>query len=137
MEERKIRVAITHGDTNGIGYEVILKTFADPTMLELCTPIVYGSPKLASYYSKTLGIETPFTTINHANEAREARLNMLAAVDDEVKVDLGISTPESGMAAKAALDRALADYKEAALYSSQVIPSSKPWFLVSTSLITL
>ena len=51
MEERKIRVAITHGDTNGIGYEVILKTFADPTMLELCTPIVYGSPKVAAYHS--------------------------------------------------------------------------------------
>ena len=125
MEERKIRVAITHGDTNGIGYEVILKTFADPTMLELCTPIVYGSPKLASYYSKTLGIETPFTTINHANEAREARLNMLAAVDDEVKVDLGISTPESGMAAKAALDRALADYKEGLFDVLVTAPVSK------------
>ena len=70
MEERKIRVAITHGDTNGIGYEVILKTFADPTMLELCTPIVYGSPKVAAYHSKTLGIDPPFSVINHANEVR-------------------------------------------------------------------
>ena len=42
MEDKMIRVAITHGDTNGIGYEVILKTFATPTILELCTPIVYG-----------------------------------------------------------------------------------------------
>ena len=46
MEDKKIRVAITHGDTNGIGYEVILKAFDDPTMLELCTPIIYGSPKV-------------------------------------------------------------------------------------------
>ena len=47
MENRKIRVGITHGDINGVGYEVILKTFSDPTMLELCTPVVYGSPKVS------------------------------------------------------------------------------------------
>ena len=46
MENRKIRVGITHGDINGVGYEVILKTFSDPTMLELCTPVVYGLPRL-------------------------------------------------------------------------------------------
>ncbi len=43
MEDSKIRVGITQGDINGVGYEVILKTFADPVMLELCTPIIYGS----------------------------------------------------------------------------------------------
>ena len=58
MEEKKIRVAITHGDTNGIGYEVILKTFADQEMLELCTPIIYGSPKVAAYHRKMLNLQT-------------------------------------------------------------------------------
>ena len=43
MENKKIRVAITHGDTNGIGYELIFKAFSEPEMLELCTPIIYGS----------------------------------------------------------------------------------------------
>ena len=66
MEERKIRVAITHGDTNGIGYEVILKTFDDPTMLELCTPIIYGSPKAATYHRNALQLQTPFSIISHA-----------------------------------------------------------------------
>ena len=42
MNNGKIRVGITHGDTNGIGYELIFKTFADAEMLGLCTPIVYG-----------------------------------------------------------------------------------------------
>ena len=54
MENRKISVAITHGDTNGIGYELIFKTFAEPEMLELCTPIIYGSPKVAAYYRKAM-----------------------------------------------------------------------------------
>ena len=47
MERRKIRVGITHGDINGVGYEVILKAFSEPEMMELCTPVVYGSPKVA------------------------------------------------------------------------------------------
>ena len=48
MEDKKIRVAITHGDTNGIGYELILKAFEDPTMFEFCTPIIMSStmPKM-------------------------------------------------------------------------------------------
>ena len=45
MEDNKIKIGITQGDINGVGYEVILKTFADPVMLELCTPVIYGSPK--------------------------------------------------------------------------------------------
>ena len=52
MEERKIIVGITHGDINGVGYEVILKAFSDPTMLDLCTPVIYGSPKVAAYHRK-------------------------------------------------------------------------------------
>ena len=42
MEDKKIRIAITHGDTNGIGYETIFKTFAQPSILELFTPTPYG-----------------------------------------------------------------------------------------------
>ena len=106
-QERKIRVAITHGDTNGVGYEVILKTFSDPTMLELCTPIVYGSPKVAAYHSNVLGIETPFTVIKDAKDARDGKLNLLAVIDEETKIDLGMATPESADAAKTAIDKAL------------------------------
>ena len=54
MEERLIKVGITHGDINGIGYEVILKTFSDTRMAELCTPIIYGSSKRAAYHLKAL-----------------------------------------------------------------------------------
>ena len=50
MSEQKLKIGITQGDTNGIGWEVILKTFADPRMAELCTPIIYGSPQAAGFY---------------------------------------------------------------------------------------
>lgn len=112
MENRKIRVAITHGDTNGIGYELIFKTFEDPTMLELCTPIVYGSPKVAAYHRKALDTQVNFTIISHADEAHEGRLNLLPVFDEEVKVDLGVAAEESANAGLRAIDRALEDFRE-------------------------
>ncbi len=111
MEDRKIRVAITHGDTNGIGYELIFKTFAEPEMLELCTPIIYGSPKIAAYHRKAMNTQANFSIINKAEDAQDGRVNLLACFDDEVKVDLGIPTKESGEAALKALDRAMTDFR--------------------------
>lgn len=111
MEDRKLRVAITHGDTNGIGYELIFKTFAEPEMLELCTPIVYGSPKVAAYHRKALEMQANFSIINSAEEARDGRVNLLTCFEDEVKVELGTPTTESGQAALKALDRAMTDFR--------------------------
>ena len=111
MENQLIRVAITHGDTNGIGYEIILKAFADPALLELCTPIVYGSPKVATYHRKTLNLETGFNVIERAEEACDGKLNILACCDEEVKVELGQPSEEAGRAALMALDRAMTDYR--------------------------
>ena len=115
MDNQKVRVAITHGDTNGIGYELIFKTFAEPEMLELCTPIIYGSPKVAAYYRKAMNLPGQFSIIQQAEDVQDGRINLLAAVDDEVKVDMGMPTADSGQAAVKALDRAMTDYR-AGLY---------------------
>lgn len=110
-QERKIRVAITQGDTNGVGYEVILKVFADPEMLELCTPIIYGSPKIAAYHRKALNLETNFSIINSAEEVRDGRLNLLTCFDEEIKIELGQPSQEAGQAALMALDRVMTDFR--------------------------
>ena len=139
MEEKKIRVAITHGDTNGVGYEIIFKTFEDPAMLELCTPIVYGSPKTAAYHLKALGREMQFNIVNSAKDARDGRINLVTTYDEEVKIDLGIPTPEAGQAAKTALDRALADFKEGlfdVLVTAPIAKNSIRGFDGHTSYIT-
>lgn len=111
MEDKKIRIAISHGDTNGIGYELIFKTFSNPDMLELCTPIIYGSPKVAAYHRNALDIAANFSIINSADEAQDGKLNMLPVFDDEVKVEFGMPTAESAVAAYKALDKAITDYK--------------------------
>ncbi len=112
MENKKIRVAITQGDTNGVGYEVIFKVFEDPTMLELCTPIIYGSSKIAAYHKKALNKETNFSVINSAEEARDGRLNLLSCFEDEIKVEFGQPSEEAGGAAFKALDRAMTDFRK-------------------------
>lgn len=137
-QNRKIRVAITHGDTNGIGYEVIFKAFEDPTMLELCTPIVYGAPKVAAYHAKTLGLAPQYTVISSADQAQDNRLNLLSVIDDEVKVDLGEATPEGGDAALKAIARAIDDYKQGAfdvLVTAPVCKNSIPGFNGHTAYI--
>ncbi|MBQ8889353.1 MAG: 4-hydroxythreonine-4-phosphate dehydrogenase PdxA [Bacteroidaceae bacterium] len=111
-DNRRIKVGITHGDINGVGYEVILKAFSDPTMFELCTPIVYGSPKVAAYHRKAMDIQTAFSIINSTEEVQDGRLNILSCTEDELKVELTKPTAEAGKAALDALERALADYRE-------------------------
>ena len=111
-ENRKIKVGITHGDINGVGYEVILKSFSDPTMLELCTPVVYGSPKVATYHRKTMDIQTNFSIVNSADDVQSDKLNILACTEDELKVELTKPTQEVGKAALVALERALQDYRD-------------------------
>lgn len=112
MTNNKIRVGITHGDVNGVGYEVILKAFENPTMLELCTPLVYGSPKVAAYHRKAIDSPTNFSIINSASDAQQGKLNIVNCVDDEIKVELGKPSTEGGKAALDALEFALKEYRE-------------------------
>ena len=108
----KIKVGITHGDVNGIGYEIILKTFGNPMMFEFCTPILYGSPKVAAYHRKAVDSQTNFNVVNSAAEAVPDRLNLVNCCTEDVKVELGIPTEESGNAAYLALDRAVKEYRQ-------------------------
>lgn len=127
MEEQQlIKVGITHGDINGVGYEVILKTFADARMAELCTPIIYGSSKIAAYHRKAL--ELPAFNMNIINSAEDAginRINIINCIDDETKVELSKSTPVAGAAAYKALKRAVADAKREAIDVLVTAPINK------------
>ena len=112
--DKKIKVAITHGDINGVGYEVILKTFGDSRMFDLCTPIVYGSTKVASYHKKLLTSmpqEMQFTSVRDAAEAQDRKFNFINLTQEEIKIDLGKSTEVAGRLSRESLNRACADLK--------------------------
>ena len=126
METGKIIIGITHGDINGIGYEVILKTLSDPRMLETFIPVIYGSPKVAAYHRKNLDIQgLNLNIVNTIEEINLKRVNIISCVDDEIKVELGSSTEEAGKAAYDALERATADLGKGALHAIVTAPINK------------
>jgi 4-hydroxythreonine-4-phosphate dehydrogenase len=112
MKEHRLRVGITQGDINGISYEVILKTLMDSRIYESCTPIIYGSPKVVAYHRKALNMNNiSLTTIRTADEAHSRKANIINCLDDNVRVELGKSTPQAGEASLISLQAAIADLK--------------------------
>lgn len=111
-DKRKIRVGITQGDINGIGYEIIFRTFENSEMFEICTPVVYGSPKLAAYHRKALEIDITYNAVENPSDIQDGKLNIINCNSDNIIIELGTATKESGEAAYQALERAIKDYQE-------------------------
>ncbi|CEN48890.1 4-hydroxythreonine-4-phosphate dehydrogenase [Capnocytophaga canimorsus] len=96
MKNDLIKVGISVGDLNGVGIEVILKTFQDNRLLELCTPIVFGSNKTISFQRKHLNINVNFQGIDLLENAVEGKLNVLNCWKDSPNISFGKETPEGG-----------------------------------------
>nr|WP_321405733.1 4-hydroxythreonine-4-phosphate dehydrogenase PdxA [uncultured Carboxylicivirga sp.] len=113
MSENLIKVGITQGDINGIGYEVIFKTLADNRIFESFTPVIYGSSKVAAYHRKALNIPNfSLNSIKDIDEAHSKRINIINCLDDNIRVELGKSTTIGGEAAFNALELAVKDLKD-------------------------
>lgn len=110
--DKKIRVGISQGDINGIGYEVILKTLSDNRILELCTPVIYGSSKVAIYHRKALEMPAvPFNSVKSAKDVVDGANNMVEVMEENPKVELGVKSEYAGKAALISLQRATTDLK--------------------------
>ena len=111
---RKLIVGITQGDGNGISYEVIIKALADERILDMCTPVIYGSSKIFGFYKKHIhNIENINTNvITSAKDVHHKRVNIVNCLPENVFVEPGQPTPESAKSAMTALERAVADIKE-------------------------
>lgn len=107
-------IGITHGDINGIGYEIILKTLSDSRILDFFIPVVYGQSKVFSYYKKNFKMEElSYTLIRDARQAQAGRINIINHTDEELKIEPGISTELAGRASFDALRIAVDDlYKK-------------------------
>ena len=113
MSTDRIKVAITQGDINGIGYEVIFKTLMDPKVLDHFIPIIYGSSKVAAYHRKALNISNfSLNSVRSAEEAHPRRVNIVNCLDDNVRVELGKATEMGGESAYLALKAAVDDLKK-------------------------
>ncbi len=108
----KIKVGITHGDINGVGYETILKVLEDPRITELCTPVIYGSAKIAAQYRKSLELQTPqLHQVASAADAKDDTCSIVNVVGEDVRAEPGVASAEAGKAALAALEAAVTDLR--------------------------
>ena len=81
MDQIEIRIGITHGDINGIGYEVIMKALSDQRIMDNATVIVYGSPKVAAFHRKALDLPNfNFNLIKTAEEAAFKKANIINCI---------------------------------------------------------
>ena len=121
-----MKIGITQGDVNGIGYEVIMKALQDMEVIEDLTPIIYGSPKAAAYHRKALNVAGfSLNNINDADEAHPKRINIVTCGDDNIKVELGKASEAAGLAAFAALEAAVRDLSDGKIDAVVTAPINK------------
>lgn len=128
MSDNRLKIGITQGDINGIGWEVILKSLSDSRMTELYTPVVYGSLQAAKEYMPLIekqedGFSLQFNVVASADDARRGKVNFVECSNATPKV--GIASAEGGKAAVEALERAVADLKEGTIDALVTAPIDK------------
>lgn len=122
----RITIAMSVGDINGIGLEVILKSMRHPQMLKLCTPVVYGSGKVVAYHKNILEeINYPIHNCQSVDQIRTDHLNIVNIWQDAVNIELGKATQTSGQAALDSLDAAVNDLKDKKVDALVTAPISK------------
>ena len=112
QESRKIRVGISIGDLNGIGCEVILKSFEDTRMLDFCTPIIFASNKTISHQKNELGITLNYNGVQDATKAIDGKVNVVNVWKEIPKIEFGQETKEGGEYAIKSLRAAVKALKE-------------------------
>lgn len=95
-KEDKIVVGISIGDINGIGGEIILKAFEDSRMLEFCTPVIFASVRLMSFYKKNLESEVNFHGVDKLEDIIPSKVNVYNVWKDQVDVSFGEENKEGG-----------------------------------------
>ena len=124
----KPTIAITAGEINGVGYEIILKSLINPHICEICRPIVYGNAKVARQHMQTMDEEyhnVQWNIIQDPKQAKDGRLNLITCYGDETPLQLGVSTTEAGQASLKSLQRACQDLKNGLVHAIVTAPINK------------
>ena len=124
---KRLKIGITQGDTNGVGWEVILKIFSDNRLTELFTPVIYGSGAAAAYYQRRLNDIEPvkFVVVDSAERAQQGRVNLVECGAKELSVTPGKPSKAGGEAAAAALNKAIKELKDGAIDAMVTAPIDK------------
>jgi 4-hydroxythreonine-4-phosphate dehydrogenase len=105
-KNEKIKVGISVGDINGIGIEVILKTFADTRMLDFCTPVIFCASKILSIHAKALNLTVQINGVSSIDKVVPNKVNAVSLTTEQINVELGKETKEAGTYAYLSLEAA-------------------------------
>jgi 4-hydroxythreonine-4-phosphate dehydrogenase len=126
MDKVKPVIGITQGDPNGVGLELIIRTFADEHIYKYCTPVIYASPKNFVFYKKLLNLQEPmYHLVQSASEAKEGRLNLVVSSDTSMEITPGQASDAAGKEALLALDKVLLDVAAGHLQAIVTAPLDK------------
>lgn len=111
---RILKIGITHGDINGIGYELILKLLQEPEILDICTPVIFGCKQVADATADALELNRlPFNLCDRPEHIMDGRINLVDVCKDEIPVlSFGQQTEEALKAEANSLTAALAAYRD-------------------------
>jgi len=124
--DKKIMLGITHGDLNGISYEVIIKSLNDNRIGELFTPVIYGLSKALAFNRKNIGAnDFNYKIVNGAVQAYHKKTNIVNISEEEVTIDFGKATAEAGTLALKALEIACNDLRDGKIQALVTAPLNK------------
>lgn len=118
-------IAISIGDINGIGPEIIIKTFSDPRILDFCTPVIYGSGKVIAHYRKLLNINFNYNQVNDIKEIHHKKVNILNCIEPNIEIKPSELSEEAGKASFRALERATDDLLSRKTHALVTAPINK------------
>ena len=119
------RVALSHGDFNGIGYEVMLKTFVDARMFEMLTPILYGQSKAFAYYKKNFGMDSPnYALTRDVRQAGQGKFNIINIVENELKIEPGAASELSMEMSMVSMKKSVEDLRNGLVDALVMAPDS-------------
>ncbi len=109
-QEGRIKIGISIGDVSGVGPEVIIKALSDNRMMQVCTPVIYGSSKVISLHRKTLNLqEFNYNTIKSIHDIIPRKVNLINCWEEDIKIEIGTASTLTGPYALKALQAAVSD----------------------------
>lgn len=123
--DKKIVVGISIGDLNGIGAEIVLKTFSDPRMFDFCTPVVFASQKAIQFLKKHLNLTTQTQKVESLDKLIDKKLNIINVWNDPFNFDFGKETKKAGEYAIASLKSATEALKNKKIDALLTAPINK------------
>ncbi len=96
VNEEKIKVGISIGDLNGIGSEIILKTFQDARILDFCTPVIFASVKTMLFFNKHFKVDIKYHSLNNLDAIVDGKINVFNLWKDQPNINFGQEDKKAG-----------------------------------------